>query len=749
MSVRRWCAVIGTLFSVAFGCGMVSFVTPQSSRGGAAAAQQVTANEASGGTEGKNAAAPKASGDDDESKVAGDGGAGEGAAGEAAAAQAGAATAKSQPVVAAPPRPDREPFRPIESVEFERARLALRERLGAFLQRLSTDPAPVRDGWKRFVQTDLVQSALDAPTFDKKLSDKIGVRLSSGKPGMEFTPVLALRRAYREFAELHEATTVENPAEYVGKLQDEVRTLLESLQASGTNYEVPEIGDRLARLRRLRQAPKLVESLDSRFNRENLFLQASRQLVAAGVDQTVDETSAVTDSILGVSVFGNARLRGRVTLGMVPCADRGRFELLLDGEALSSSTGYRKSVTLFSTSTTAVMARKSVELDERGLIGAPAVAACTTDNSLNDIAAKCCLVERIAWKRAQQSQGQAEALASASAERRIESRMDARSAELLSNANDSYQQKIRKPLIRRDSFPQSLRFQTTTEHLLGRSLQRNEFQLAAPTDPPAPMEGGDLAVRVHESYIRNMAEAILGGYELTEEGLIRLYEENGREVPPELQISQETLPWAFKFNPRSPVEIVFRENQLSITVTAKDFVSGEGRRRTIVTRPIRIRASYRFERKNGIAEFVRIEEKPLVEYVPQAGRPRENYQEITVKNIMQRKFNAMLKARIPADFALPGRWAAGGQLVAKDCVPAGEWLSMVWNMVPLPAATAPANPAVPQDPAKPEAAPEASKPEAAQAAPKAESPQDAPKPEAAPAAAPAAAPEAAKAAGGT
>jgi hypothetical protein len=724
---------------------MVSFVTPQSSRGGAAAAQQVTANGASGGTEGENAADPKASGDDDESQVVGDG-----AAGEAAAAQAGAATAKSQPAVAAPPRPDREPDRPIESAEFERARIALRERLGAFLQRLSTDPAPVRDGWKRFVQTDLVQSALDAPTFDKKLSGDIGTRLSSGKPGMEFTPVLALRRAYREFAELHEATTVENPAEYVGKLQDEVRTLLESLQASGTNYEVPGIGDRLARLRRLRQAPKLVESLDSRFNRENLFLQASRQLVAAGVEQNVDETSAVTDSILGVSVFGNARLRGRVTLGMVPCADRGRFELLLDGEALSSSTGYRKSVTLFSTSTTAVMARKSIELDERGLIGAPAVAACTTDNSLNDIAAKCCLVERIAWKRAQQSQGQAEALASASAERRIESRMDARSAELLSNANDSYQQKIRKPLIRRDSFPQSLRFQTTTEHLLGRSLQRNEFQLAAPTDPPAPMEGGDLAVRVHESYIRNMAEAILGGYRLTDEELERLYKENGREVPEELRVTETSTRWGFTFDERSPVEILLRDNQLSITVTAKKFVSGEGRNRTTVDRSMRISATYTFERANGVAEFVRKEDEfPVAEYVPQAGRAvSQSVRELAAKRLMSRKFNAMLKKRLPADFALPGRWAAGGQLVAKDCVPAGEWLSMVWNMAPLPAATAPANPAGPQGPAKPEAAPEASKPEAAQAAPKAESPQDAPKP-ASPSAAPAAAPEAAKASNGT
>jgi hypothetical protein len=264
------------------------------------------------------------------------------------------------------------------------------------------------------------------------------------------------------------------------------------------------------------------------------------------------------------------------------------------------------------------------------------------------------------------------------------------------------------------------------------------------------MEGGDLAVRVHESYIRNMAEAILGGYRLTDEELERLYKENGREVPEELRVTETSTRWGFTFDERSPVEILLRDNQLSITVTAKKFVSGEGRNRTTVDRSMRISATYTFERANGVAEFVRKEDEfPVAEYVPQAGRAvSQSVRELAAKRLMSRKFNAMLKKRLPADFALPGRWAAGGQLVAKDCVPAGEWLSMVWNMAPLPAATAPANPAGPQGPAKPEAAPEASKPEAAQAAPKAESPQDAPKP-ASPSAAPAAAPEAAKASNGT
>ncbi len=706
MSIRNWFAVIVTLLSMAFGCGLVSIAFPQLARGGAAAGQPLAADDSTQDASGKEAAASKVEGNGQaaEAEAAGQ----EGKAADPA--QGEASSAKVPLPVEAPPRPDREPYRPIDSTEVERARRTLRERLDGFLQRLSSDPAPVRDGWKRFVQTDLIESAVGAAQFDSKLNQTIRKRLFSDKAGMEFTPVLALRRAYEDFAELQEVAGAESPADLVGRLQDEARTRMETLEATGANYELSEIGTRIGRLRRLKQAPKLVESLDSRFSRENLFVRATQRLIAAGVEQDVDESSAVTDSILGVSVIGDARLRGRVTLGMVPSEDRGRFELLLNGKALSSSTGYRGSVTLFSTSTTAVMARKTLELDERGLTGDPAVAACSTDNSLNDIAAKCCLIERIAWKRAQQSQGQAEALASASAERRIESRMDARAADLMANANKSYQDNVRKPLLRRDGFPQALKFQTTTEHLLGRLLQRNNGQLAAPTDPPAPVEGGDLSVRIHESYVRNMGESAVGGYRLTDVELEKLYKDNGREVPEELQVTDTSTRWGFTFAPLSPIEIKFRENQLLITVTASEFASGERTDRPDVRRLMRISATYKFEQANGIAEFVRQEDYPSTEYVPVPGRGRESLREVTVKRLMARKFNAMLKKRLPASFALPGRWAAGGQLVAKGCVPASEWLSMAWEMAPLAAVMPPAKPEPAQEPAKPEPAQEPAKP---------------------------------------
>jgi len=79
----------------------------------------------------------------------------------------------------------------------------------------------------------------------------------------------------------------------------------------------------------------------------------------------------------------------------------------------------------------------------------------------------------------------------------------------------------------------------------------------------------------------------------------------------------------------------------------------------------------------------------------------------------------MLKKRFPANFRLTGRWAAGGQLVAKDCQPIGEWLSMNWDLAPLPPAEAKPSEAKPSE-AKPVDAKPAEAEPAAEAKPTAE-----------------------------
>ena len=220
-----------------------------------------------------------------------------------------------------PQAPQHEAFQVVPAEEVGAAKGRVRERLSALLQRLARDPADVREGWTSFLMTEALQEQLDAEKPDAKVTQRILARLKSDKAGMEFSPVLGLRHAFAEYVELVAIQQDSEPEATFGKIQDEVRELLKVFEAQPTPVDATEIGWRLRQLRRARQAPRLVESIDGRFNRTNFLAQASRRLVAAGVEQDVDELSSISDSMLGVSIQGNVRMTGKVSLALSPHAE--------------------------------------------------------------------------------------------------------------------------------------------------------------------------------------------------------------------------------------------------------------------------------------------------------------------------------------------------------------------------------------------------------------------------------------------
>ena len=75
------------------------------------------------------------------------------------------------------------------------------------------------------------------------------------------------------------------------------------------------------------------------------------------------------------------------------------------------------------------------------------------------------LVERIAWRRAGQQLGEAEAIASQHAAARFAARVEAQAAPALEQANEQYAAKVRGPLEDRRAFPRSLSFATLASAL--------------------------------------------------------------------------------------------------------------------------------------------------------------------------------------------------------------------------------------------------------------------------------------------
>lgn len=583
----------------------------------------------------------------------------------------------------APIKVPKEQFQPVSKEQLASARTTALQALTAIEQRLARDPDPIRTGWTTFLQTDAIREQLHAEKPDARIVRRILERLRSDKEGMEFSHALKLRHAFQHFVDLEEVVSDPQASDKLTQRIDEMSKLLETYQATPTPTDAAHIGHHLGLLRRHLQAPELTKAIDQTFNRSNLYVQASRKLVAAGIEQEIDETSDLNDSVLGVSIAGTIRMTGRVSLAMIPNDEHAALRLLLNGQAHSNNVGWKGPVTVYSTGFTAITAEKDLHIDDLGLHGAPASAACATSSSIDGIDANCGLIRRLATKKANKSKGQAESIASAKAESRVEARVDEQAAEMLDKANDSFQKKFRKPLLRRDGLPRSLRMRTSDERLFVDWLQRSNSQIAASNDSPAFEGKQDLEVRVHQSFVTNFSEAAIGGVTLTDVKLAQMLEDATGEVPEELRIDDDKDPWSITFSTSSPVSATFADQTITLAIHGDRFTRSDNK----INQSMRITATYRFEKTPTGAKLVR-QDEVQAEYTGLKPGQRESTTMVAFKTFVRRKFNALFKPEIVSEgIKLPGQWEKGGKLQVNTMTTTREWLSASWDLVPVPMTT--------------------------------------------------------------
>ncbi len=277
------------------------------------------------------------------------------------------------------------------------------------------------------------------------------------------------------------------------------------------------------------------------------------------------------------------------------------LQVVLSGTVEASNVGHNRGVKIFSRGTVDVEAVKPIHLDPLGFSASGATANCSTDSTIDDISAKCRVIERMAWKRAGKSQAEAERIGSRHAEQRIATRMDERAAKMLAEARDAYNENFRRPLLRRGEFPQSMKFRTQQGYLKVVWRQAGPTQLAASTDPPPIAGPHDAAARVHESMVSNLSRALIGGKTLTDKKLVEILEKNKREVPEELRLSNDKEPWSITFAANDPVNAVFADNTIRFAIRGRRFELGN----TVVTNTLEMSAVYRLEKTPEGAHLVR------------------------------------------------------------------------------------------------------------------------------------------------
>lgn len=577
-------------------------------------------------------------------------------------------------------------FKGTTSAEVAAAREAARGALRKLEGILSRNPANVRDGWNKYLGLKDLRQKIDAQdTKAADLADAISV-FSTDQAGLEWAHFLRVREAVQAYANLAGVAEDAQAAQTHEAALGELATELETYGKAPTPELARSIGKRLGQLRRTRQAAPLIAAVDQHYTTPNLRLEASSKFLAAGVDQSVDQQTAVVDNVLGTTIHSNVHLQGDVKLNLVPSTADAQLRLLLTGTARSSSVGSKRSVTIYSSGVTSVSASKDLRMTDLGFLAEPATAECSTSTSIDGISAKCNMVRKMAAKKVAQSKGQAEAIASSRAEARVAGQLDEQSGELVDKANDSFQQKFRARLVRRGQLPRQMQFMTTADQLSLVMLQSGDHHLAAPGAPPAVAAPRDLNVRLHDSFVGNLSEAAVGGLTLTDEKLAEMLKEMAGEVPEELQIGPDKDPWSITFASEHPVQATFTDKLVTLVVNGRRFTRGEGSSKREIKDAARIVATYAVAKTDGGAKLTR-QGDVEVEYVNLKGS--QSATQIAFKTFLRRKFDSLFKAEIASTgIQLKGRWEKAGKLVVQDVQLSPGWVTLGWNLAAPPAKVA-------------------------------------------------------------
>ena len=566
-------------------------------------------------------------------------------------------------------------FRTLTADDLQQRKADLLAAMGDLEDFLATGEERQAQGWKSYLHWEDLRLELGKREPSVKNLQALLPLYYAQHPGLERIQFRHVRDALGRYADALAFVSDATSREMFEKCIDDLSRRLQTYAEKPSSDDGLAIGRYLGWLERRGQAEQLVSAVRGQYWRPNLFAQVSQRLLATAFERPVDEVQPVNEVILGTSIHGRAFMSGNVALTLVPDDERASFEIRLLGQATSNNVGHNGPVVIYSRGVTHINARKRIHADIQGLQGDRSLVRCSTSSRIQRIAARCEMVRRIAWKRALRTKPEAERIASSRAQRRVARRFEAQTWELLEDANQRLAEKIRAPLLRRDSFPNAVKLRTTENALLVELLRAGSNQMAAPLPPPLLAGQFDVAVRVHDSLIANMAETMIGGETLTDEKLVEMLEQGEMEVPEELRIGPDKDPWSITFSRDRPIGVTFAQDRVTLAIQGRQFTRGDQE----IRETLRISASYQLQRANGTARLVR-EGEVEVAY---PYRKSLSLSQVAMKTFFRKKFEALFKPEIVGEGLVPpGRWQAAGRLVLRQLTADDGWLTIAWDMAP-------------------------------------------------------------------
>ena len=567
-------------------------------------------------------------------------------------------------------------FRPLTRTDVDRAKSELIEALNRLDQRLAQD-GPNGENWRKFLDLAPLHDQLQRPEGpDKAIPTHTLSRFNSGYDGLELVWFLDVQQALHNYLALMYA--VDNPkirTTFEEKI-DKLAGALDAYVAKPTTDDALVISESVRWLQDAAQAPALVRAIQHHFMYPNLFAQASAEVVGAGIVESVDDVTSISDCILGTEIHGTAHTTGAITAKTSPDDTVGILDTIFFGSTISENVGYHGKLTIFSSGTTDLAAIKRIWIDECGLHSLPSSANAVTCVDIQDI--QSCkgnqMIEKMAWKRACKQLGEAESIASRHAEQRLSERIDERAVEPLQRANQSYNDKFYRPFTERKLLPQELRFSSTDHAIAIRGLQAGGGKIAAPSSPPPVVEGADMSIQIHESMINNLAFDAIAGRTVYEEKLQAAVVDALGKLPEKMKGDDDGKPWAITFAARQPISVTFADDGFKIAIRGVKYYKGNE------AHPgMNVSASYKIQQVPTGFKAVR---QGDIEVLPPDFEPGKQIdaRRQVIRKLLEKRFAKVFEPEMLGEgLELPGKWKAAGKLQPIQVVARDGWLVIAWK----------------------------------------------------------------------
>lgn len=568
---------------------------------------------------------------------------------------------------------------PISDTSVQKARGEVRDSVQALDTMLSSADTATKDGWKKFLKWDKLEEQMQLGTPNWGSLSDVGAQFFDGHPGLEYPEFVRVRNSLRKYLYLGELGSN-------GKGQKAIRSQLNGLADALDRYnrepstkhaaEVAQIVDWLDQLDRV---PELAKAIRDAHSKPNVKLRVGEGLVSRRFSQDVNEPMDVNEWILGTHVRGKAKTRGHISTDIVTSPNVARVDIVFRGTTTTRTVGRQKPVTVVSSSSTALEARKPLYIYPSRVTTSPAVARTKTASKIHSITPDrklgSRLVEKIAWKKASEQKPKTEQIASARAARRLEKQIDQQTSELLTRAQEALRQQLSGPINRRGLLPESIGTRSVNNCAIVFAKQATSAQFAATTEPPNFCPHDEVVAQIHESAVNNTAEKAIAGLTLNDVRIAELTEELTGSVPEELQISDTKQPWSISFDWQQPVTVEFDDETLTIAVRGRKFTSGD----RVLNKVMEMSATYSMQTTENGVNLTR-QGDVSVRFPTQRSGKRLTAMDRVFSTLMEKKFSEVFKPTIQGEgFELPGRFEQLGRLRLKDLSTKDGWLSLGWQ----------------------------------------------------------------------